>query len=456
MAHDVFISYSSHDKPTADAACAALESRGIRCWIAPRDVFPGEEYAASLVRALHECRVMVLVFSSGANRSPQVLREVERAVSRGVPILPLRIEDVPPSEAMEYYISSRHWLDALTQPLEQHLIRLAETVKFLLSRAEDDALANRLEPAVKPVGTDREVGPQSDAAPTPTAPPLAPENFRPTPSAPTTPTAKFASTTVVLITLVAVLSVAAVLFAIHLHSSAAATEPAAQTRAPATPDTTQRPAAPDTAQPSNSSQTNPSNPSADVNSQPASAPSTSPSSSSLPSSTSTGSSPAANPPKPPPSSRMNPTPATTSAASVMNSAQQFSQGMNYYHAGQYSQALTLFGESAAQGNASAQNYLGLMFMNGTGVNTDYAQALIWYNKAAAQGNFSGECNLGIMYDRGLGVPRDKVTAYMWYILATQSGSPLAPKNAKLLAPQLTPQQLNEAQRRANALKARQK
>jgi uncharacterized protein len=153
---------------------------------------------------------------------------------------------------------------------------------------------------------------------------------------------------------------------------------------------------------------------------------------------------------------MNPTPATTSAASVMNSAQQFSQGMNYYHAGQYSQALTLFGESAAQGNASAQNYLGLMFMNGTGVNTDYAQALIWYNKAAAQGNFSGECNLGIMYDRGLGVPRDKVTAYMWYILATQSGSPLAPKNAKLLAPQLTPQQLNEAQRRANALKARQK
>jgi TPR repeat protein len=140
----------------------------------------------------------------------------------------------------------------------------------------------------------------------------------------------------------------------------------------------------------------------------------------------------------------------------MNSAQQFSQGMNFYQAGQYAQALTLFRESAAQGNASAQNYLGLMYMNGVGVNTDYAQALSWYNKAAAQGNFSGECNLGIMYDRGLGVPRDKVTAYMWYILATQSGSPLAPKNAKLLAPQLTPQQLNEAQRRANAMKTRQK
>src|SRR5579862_9572582 len=117
MAHDVFISYSSKDKSTADAVCAALESCGIRCWIAPRDVFPGEAYAAALVRALHESQVMVLVFSAGANQSPQVLREVERAVSRAIPILPFRIEDIPPSEAMEYFISSSHWLDALTQPL---------------------------------------------------------------------------------------------------------------------------------------------------------------------------------------------------------------------------------------------------------------------------------------------------------------------------------------------------
>ena len=136
--------------------------------------------------------------------------------------------------------------------------------------------------------------------------------------------------------------------------------------------------------------------------------------------------------------------------------QQYMKGVNYYDSGQYAQALTLFQQAAAQGNAPAENHLGLMYMNGFGVSTNYAQALSWYNKAAAQGNFSGECNLGIMYDRGLGVPRDKVTAYMWYILATQNGSPLAPKNAKLLAPQLTPQQLNEAQRRANALKARQK
>jgi len=68
MAHDAFISYSSKDKPAADAVCATLESRGIRCWIAPRDVLPGEEYAAALVNAIHESRLLVLVFSAGANQ----------------------------------------------------------------------------------------------------------------------------------------------------------------------------------------------------------------------------------------------------------------------------------------------------------------------------------------------------------------------------------------------------
>jgi Tol biopolymer transport system component len=151
MAHDIFISYSTGDKPSADAICAALESRGIRCWIAPRDVLPGEEYAAAIVSALHKSRVMVLVFSSGANQSQQVLREVERGVSGGLPIIPLRIENVPPSAAMEYYISSRHWLDALTPPLEQHLVHLADTVKLLLSRTPDSPVPPAPSQAVKPV-----------------------------------------------------------------------------------------------------------------------------------------------------------------------------------------------------------------------------------------------------------------------------------------------------------------
>ena len=133
MAHDVFISYSSKDKTVADAVCATLEGRKIRCWIAPRDVPPGLPYAAALVNAINDCKVFVLVLSKGSNSSGQVLREVEEAVDHGIPIIPLRIEDFEPTEAMRYYIKSLHWLDAMSLPLERHLGKLADSVQALLS-----------------------------------------------------------------------------------------------------------------------------------------------------------------------------------------------------------------------------------------------------------------------------------------------------------------------------------
>jgi Tfp pilus assembly protein PilF len=134
--HDVFISYSSKDKAIADATCAHLESKGIRCWIAPRDVLPGSNYPRSIVEAIDGSRVMVLVFSSNSNTSQHVVRELTHAVSKGVIILPFRIEDVQPSQDMEYLIGLPHWLDAITPPLERHLTYLADTVKTLLRSTE--------------------------------------------------------------------------------------------------------------------------------------------------------------------------------------------------------------------------------------------------------------------------------------------------------------------------------
>ncbi|MDD1719283.1 MAG: tetratricopeptide repeat protein [Methanoregulaceae archaeon] len=130
--HDVFVSYSSKDKAVADATCAYLESRGIRCWIAPRDVLPGSNYPRAIVEAIDGSRVMVLVFSSNSNSSNHVVRELTHAVSKGVVILPFRIEDIQPSKDMEYLIGIPHWLDALTPPLDRHLTHLAETVEILL------------------------------------------------------------------------------------------------------------------------------------------------------------------------------------------------------------------------------------------------------------------------------------------------------------------------------------
>ncbi len=132
MAFDVFISYSHQDKPTADAACATLEAAGIRCWIAPRDIVPGTDYGEAIIDAIESAKILVLIFSGNANASPQIKREVERAVSKSIPIIPVRIEDVRPSKTLEYFISTPHWLDAFTPPLEQHLKQLAASVQALL------------------------------------------------------------------------------------------------------------------------------------------------------------------------------------------------------------------------------------------------------------------------------------------------------------------------------------
>ena len=136
MAHDVFISYSSKDKPTADEVCATLEGEGIRCWIAPRDVTPSMEWGAAIIDAIKNARVMVLVFSANANGSPQIRREVERAVNHNVAILPFRVENILPDQTLEYFISDVHWLDALNPPLESHIKVLAGTIKGLLASAQ--------------------------------------------------------------------------------------------------------------------------------------------------------------------------------------------------------------------------------------------------------------------------------------------------------------------------------
>ena len=132
MTHEVFISYASLDKAAANAACAVLEAKGIRCWIAPRDIPPGANWAATISDTIGGCRVFLLIFSNNANASEQVQREVDLAANHRLSILPLRIENTLPQRSLEYYLNQRHWLDAFTPPLEQHLNRLADAISLLL------------------------------------------------------------------------------------------------------------------------------------------------------------------------------------------------------------------------------------------------------------------------------------------------------------------------------------
>jgi hypothetical protein len=143
MAHDVFVSHSAKDKPTADAVCAALEGQGIRCWVAPRDIVPGKDWGEAIVDAIKGARVMVLIFSTHANASQQIKREVERAVSKGIPVIPLRIEAIEPTASLEYFLSTPHWLDAFTPPLEKHLRYLAKIVNSIIAGEQPSIVSPR-------------------------------------------------------------------------------------------------------------------------------------------------------------------------------------------------------------------------------------------------------------------------------------------------------------------------
>ena len=75
--------------------------------------------------AIRSSRLVVLVFSERTGDSNHVLRKAEIAVNSGLPILPLRLDDVDPDSSLQYVLAGTYWLDAITQPMEQHLQSLA-------------------------------------------------------------------------------------------------------------------------------------------------------------------------------------------------------------------------------------------------------------------------------------------------------------------------------------------
>ena len=162
MAHDVFISHSAHNREVADAICAALEKTGIRCWVAPRDVRPGRSFPGEITRAIQQSKVMVMVFSGHSNNSEQVLREVQLATDSRLIIIRFRIEDVALTDDLRYFLSTPHWLDALTPPLSEHIARLQLAIKELLDQpvevsdknvVADDVPVAAPPPAIAPAAT---------------------------------------------------------------------------------------------------------------------------------------------------------------------------------------------------------------------------------------------------------------------------------------------------------------
>ena len=143
MAHEVFISYSSQDKVIADAVCAGLEAEGIRCWISSRDIPHGTKFVHEISTAIINCKVLVVIHSKSVSTADWVMREVERAINNKKHIIPFGIDQSKPELGLDLILGSLNWLDAMTEPLSQHIAKLSRSILALLGPEEAEKAIER-------------------------------------------------------------------------------------------------------------------------------------------------------------------------------------------------------------------------------------------------------------------------------------------------------------------------
>ena len=167
MSHDVFLSHASSDRHAAEQICAALEMRGIRCWIAPRNVLPGEDWSMAILAAIAAARCMVVVISVATHDSIHVRNEVVTANTQRLPLVPVRVANVQPGGALRLHLAAWHWLDAFPPPIEPHANALAAGIRaaFSDSDATVNMMVRRPPAAMMPPGPPPAAAPAGAAAP---------------------------------------------------------------------------------------------------------------------------------------------------------------------------------------------------------------------------------------------------------------------------------------------------
>ena len=135
MDPQIFITYSSKDQKVARTICTALENRGLACWISFRNVKPGQNYQEQIVKAIRTAKIMVLVFTANANNSNEIKKELALASQHNLIVIPVRIEDVTPSEAFAYEFATRQWID-LFGDWEDSITRLVEMIAAAINEPQ--------------------------------------------------------------------------------------------------------------------------------------------------------------------------------------------------------------------------------------------------------------------------------------------------------------------------------
>ncbi len=128
-----------------------------------------------------------------------------------------------------------------------------------------------------------------------------------------------------------------------------------------------------------------------------------------------------------------------------------------YVRGDFPSAVPIFARLAALGHPVAEWLMGNVYFFGQGLPKDYAKAHAMFEAAADQGYFAAFAPTAQMYLQGLGVPADPSKAYYWYNIAAAQLPDSAERTQLMerreaIAAQMTPAQVEAAQKRANLFK----
>ncbi|GLZ51660.1 toll/interleukin-1 receptor domain-containing protein [Actinomycetospora sp. NBRC 106378] len=150
-----FLSHSSVDGAVAREVCAELESQGMSCWMAPRDIVPGTEWASAIVDGIARSSLAVVLLSTSSVVSHEVRREVERAYKEGKPVLPVKIDASTLEGTLAYYLAEVHWIDLTRRPVRRHLSPLVARTRDLLGVAAPAAYPAVVAAEIPEVRLDR-------------------------------------------------------------------------------------------------------------------------------------------------------------------------------------------------------------------------------------------------------------------------------------------------------------
>lgn len=129
---------------------------------------------------------------------------------------------------------------------------------------------------------------------------------------------------------------------------------------------------------------------------------------------------------------------------VLSSCSDAPDPLTAFRNGDYTEAYRLWRPLAEKGDPQAQNYLGILYQLGLGVERDDPQAFKWYHAAAVHGNADAQRNLGTLYQTGTGIAQNNLWAYAWYYAAVHNGSAKAQDYIEAMAGKLTPNQQMKA------------